>query len=299
MNYIINLDSRKDRWEKMKEQTDSLNLKVERFSAICPSWTDISQYIRKMEYNFLKKTLEGHMCYSLGATGVFESQLELWRRCIEYNKPILIFEDDITFKTKSFQKDLELLLEELENDFDMIVFFPNMEVTNIKKLNKYSILLKNPIFGAYGYYLHPDFAKKTIPFLKTMDKPFDIQVKNLYYDKPHKIYLARNYLIDTPIAFSRDSNIIQKHRNLHFDNIHTVLHVSNSIPKNYLGPFIFSKYKMRFSTISIFTKNPCRSIKMYYNNEIIFFLKHFKTHSKLDSIIHLEEKQFKIIFIQD
>ena len=43
----------------------------------------------------------------------------------------------ITFKTKSFQKDLELLLEELENDFDMIVFFPNMEVTNIKKLNKY------------------------------------------------------------------------------------------------------------------------------------------------------------------
>ena len=299
MNYIINLDSRRDRWEKMKEQTDNLNLKVERFSAICPSWTDISQYIRKMEYNFLKKTLEGHMCYSLRATGVFESQLELWRRCIEHNKPMLIFEDDITFKTKSFQKDLELLLEELENDFDMIVFFPNMEVTNIKKLNKYSILLKNPIFGAYGYYLHPDFAKKTIPFLKTMDKPFDIQVKNLYYDKPHKIYLARNYLIDTPIAFSRDSNIIQKHRNLHFDNIHTVLYVSNSIPKNYLGPFIFSKYKMRFSTLSIFTKNPCRSIKMCYNNEIIFFLKHFKTHSKLDSIIDLEEKQFKIIFIQD
>ena len=299
MNYIINLDSREDRWKKMKEQTDKLNLKVERFSAICPSWTDMSKYIKKMEFNFLKKTLEGHMCYSLGATGVFESQLELWKRCIEQNKPMLIFEDDITFKSESFQKDLELILEEINHDFDMIVFFPNMEIGKIKKFNKYSLLLKNPLFGAYGYYLNPDFAKKTIPFLKTMNKPFDIQVKNIFNDKPHKIYLARNYMIHTPVDFSRDSNIIQKYKNLHLDNIHTVLYTSSSIPKNYVGPFIYSKYKMRISQISIFTKNPCRSIKMYYKNKIVFFSKHFKTHSKIDSVIYLEEKQFKLIFKQD
>lgn len=299
MNYIINLDSRPDRWKKMKEQTDKLNLQVERFSAICPSWDNMNQYIKKMEYNFLKKTLEGHMCYSLGATGVFESQLELWRRCISQDKPMLIFEDDITFKTDTFQKDLELILEEINYDFDMIVFFPNMEVGKIKKLNKYSILLKNPIFGAYGYYLHPDFAKKTIPRLKTMDRPFDIQVKNLYNDKPHKIYLARNYLIYTPVDFSRDSNIIQKHKNLHLDNIHTTLYTSRSIPKYYTGPFIYSKYKMRLNQLSIFTKNPCRSIKMYYKDELIFHLKHFKTHSNQDSNIYLEEKQFKIIFKLD
>lgn len=299
MNYIINLDSRQDRWNKMKEQTNKLNLEVERFSAICPTWDNISPYIKKMEYNFLKKTLEGNMCYSLGATGVFESQLELWRRCIELNKPMLIFEDDIIFKTNSFQKDLNLILEEIENDFDMIVFFPNMDIGKIKKLNKYSILLKNPVFGAYGYYLHPEFAKKTIPYLQTMNKPFDIQVKNLYNEKPHKIYLARNYLIYTPVDFSRDSNIIQKNKNIHMDGIHNILYTSSYIPTNYIGPFIYSKYKMKLSQLCIFTRNPCRSIKMYYKDELIFYLKHFKTYSKQDSEIYLEEKQFKIIFKQD
>ena len=37
MNFIINLDSRKDRWKKIEQQFKNNNLSFERFSAIEPN----------------------------------------------------------------------------------------------------------------------------------------------------------------------------------------------------------------------------------------------------------------------
>ena len=292
MNYIINLDKRTDRWEKMKKQVDNLHIPIERFPAICPQWnTNISDYIKKMEFPFLKKTLEGHVSYSLGCSGVFQSQLELWKRCIEYNKPILIFEDDVTFQTNDFFSDLNDILNEINHDFDMIVFFPNIPLERLNQNiieKKYTYYLKQPIFGAYAYYLHPNFAKKTLPFLETMTSPFDIQVKKHYYDKPHKCYLSKKHLVTTPCDMSRDSNIIQRER-LHQDSIHDITFLKNPFPLKKNGPFIFSKYKIKLNLNTLFLQNPCRSIKMFYNNVLVFHSQHYKTKSTIDTEIYLEK----------
>ena len=154
MNYIINLDKRKDRWLKIKKQVDELKIPVERFSAISPQWnSNINEFIKKMEYPFLKKTLEGHSSYSLGCTGVFQSQLQLWKRCIDQDKPMLIFEDDITFQTNDFFYDLNNILVEIENNFDMIFFFPNVPITQKTIEKKFSYYLQKPIFGADNIFI--------------------------------------------------------------------------------------------------------------------------------------------------
>lgn len=299
MNYIINLDKRTDRWETIKKQVEELNIPIERFSAIYPQWnTNISDFINKMEFPFLKKTLEGHTSYSLGCSGVFQSQLELWKRCSKQEKPMLIFEDDVTFQTTDFFSDLNDILNELHHDFDMIVFFPNIPLNQIPERiieSKFTYYLKRPIFGAYAYYLHPNFAKQTLPYLETMSSPFDIQVKKHYYDKPHKCYLSKKFLVTTPCDMSRDSNIIQRIRP-HQDSM-THLKISKKpLPKEYQGSFIYSKYEIKLNLHSVFYQNPCRSIKIFYKKELLFHLYHSKTKSTLDSEIHLEKKQFNMLF---
>lgn len=299
MNYIINLDKRTDRWETMKKQVIDLDIPIERFPAIHPEWnTNISDYIEKMEFSFLKKTLEGHISYSLGCTGVFQSHHKLWEKCIEQDKPMLIFEDDITFQTTDFFKDLNDILNEVHNDFDMIVFFPNIPLHHLTQditVKKYTYYLKKPIFGAYAYYLHPNFAKKTLPFLATMRNPFDIQVKKHYYDKPHKCYLSKKYLVTTPCEMSRDSNIIQRGR-FHQDSIHHIRILKDPFPITISGPFIYSKYKTRLNLSNMFLQNPCRSIKIFYKKTLIFQSQHYITKSTLDTEIHLKKKQFDMLF---
>ena len=299
MNYIINLDKRTDRWEKIKKQMEKLNIPFERFSAICPQWdTNISDYIKKMEFPFLKKTLEGHTSYSLGCTGVFQSHHKLWKQCIDNDKPMLIFEDDVTFQTTDFFSDLNDILEEINNDFDMIVFFPNIPLNQIPQKiteNKYNYYLKQPIFGAYAYYLHPNFAKQTLPFLETMISPFDIQVKKHYYDKPHKCYLSKKFLVSTPCEMSRDSNIIQRERP-HQDSMNHLKFSKKPFPIHEKGPFIYSKYEIKLNLKSIFLYNPCRSIKLFYKNELIFYSRHHQTKSTIDTEIYLEKKQFDMLF---
>ena len=297
MNFIINLDSRKDRWKKIEQQFKNNNLSFERFSAIEPNWVDINLYFSKLKSPFLNYFLQGHSHVSLGAIGVFESQVVLWRKCLELNKPICIFEDDIIFLTKTFEEDLKTILDEIKYNFDMIVFFPNMQISNIKKINKYSLLLENPIFGAYGYCIHPDFIRKTLPSLDYITHPFDIQVKNLYNGKDHKIYLSRKNLISTPIKRTRDSNIIQR-RNYHLDNI-TNMSLIDKKSNISTKPYIFSKYKTKFLPFICFKYNVCKSMTIIYKDEIIFQYEHKFSKSEINSKIIINDIQFKTLFKQE
>ena len=62
------------------------------------------------------------------------------------------------------------------------------------------------------------------------------------------------------------------------------------------GPFIYLKYEIKLNLKTLFLQNPCRSIKLFYKNELIFHCQHYRTKSTLDSEIHLEKKQFNMLF---
>ncbi len=296
MNYIINLDSREDRWKKMekqlKEQKENLN--IERFSAIRPSWSNLDHYVSRMEKDFLLKIMTGHISHGLGTIGVFDSQYALWEKCAKENRPIMIFEDDVTFQTLEIQKELNLILNEINNDFDMICFFPNMVVTHVTQKLKYCLRTKRPIFGAYAYYLHPDFARKTLPRLQTLIRPFDIQVKDVYTGTEHKCYLSLKKLVTTPVALSRDSNIIQKSSKFPDINKNVYVTIHYSTCKN--PPFIFYKHKPKFNYRLTFRRHECASIILRYREQIIFHLEHVNSHLYEKFDCNLQEKQFNILF---
>lgn len=296
MNYIINLDSRKDRWEKMETQLKQQkeDLKIERFSAIRPSWSNLDHYVSRMEKDFLLKIITGHISHGLGTIGVFESQYALWEQCATEDRPMMIFEDDVTFQTKEMKKELDFILQEINHNFDMICFFPNMAIANVTQKLKYSIRTRRPIFGAYAYYLHPDFARKTLPKLKSFIRPFDIQVKDIYTGTDHKCYLSSKNLVTTPVALTRDSNIIQKSSK--FSDINNDVYITIHHSKCKTPPFIFFKYKPKFNYKFTFKRHECASIILRYRDEIIFHLEHVDAHFYDKFDCNLQEKQFNILF---
>ena len=296
MNYIINLDSRKDRWEKMETQLKQQkeDLKIERFSAIRPSWSNLDHYVSRMEKDFLLKIITGHISHGLGTIGVFESQYALWEQCATEDRPMMIFEDDVTFQTKEMKKELDFILQEINHNFDMICFFPNMAIANVTQKLKYSIRTRRPIFGAYAYYLHPDFARKTLPKLKSFIRPFDIQVKDIYTGTDHKCYLSSKNLVTTPVALTRDSNIIQKSSK--FSDINNDVYITIHHSKCKTPPFIFFKYKPKFNYKFTFKRHECASIILRYRDEIIFHLEHVDAHLYDKFDCNLQEKQFNILF---
>lgn len=298
MNYIINLDTRKDRWEKMenqlKEQKEDLN--IERFSAIRPTWNNLDHYVSRMGKDFLLKIMTGHISHGLGTIGVFESQKTLWERCAERNEPMMIFEDDVTFTTIELKKELGFILKEIKNDFDMICFFPNMRITGITKILEHCIHTTRPIFGAYAYYLHPDFARKTLTKLQEINRPFDIQVKDIYTGTNHKCYLSKKFLVSTPVALTRDSNIIQKEPK--YSDINNTIYITRDYSKCKTPPFIYLMYKPKFNYKLTFKRHECGTIILRYKNEIIFHLEHLTTNKTINEKFdcNLEEKQFNILF---
>ena len=94
---------------------------------------------------------------------------------------------------------------------------------------------------------------------------------------------------------SRDSDIIQRVI-YHSDNFYHTKLINNYSFHSKNNSFIFSKYQTKLNLKSVFFQNPCRSIKMFYENKLIFHLQHLRTKSNIDTEIYLEKRQFNMLF---
>ena len=84
--FVINLERSKDRREKF-DAFNSKYIKYSYYNAVDGK----TLIIDKLEPTIFKK---GSKNYSIGAIGCALSHLQLWEKCIELNRPILIMEDD-------------------------------------------------------------------------------------------------------------------------------------------------------------------------------------------------------------
>ena len=130
--------------------------------------------------------LKGTKHYTKGAIGSALSHLQLWEKCIELNKPIIIMEDD-AIVSKNFNKNVDNLMNNLlpekwdilllNYNFDSVLSFNNtnfetcVSMFNQTKVTKEhirnfidsdvnaTIAKLNYAFGISAYILHPDGAK--------------------------------------------------------------------------------------------------------------------------------------------
>ena len=75
---------------------------------------------------------------SLGAIGCSLSHIELWKKCVELNEPIIVIEDDIKF-TKDIIKSVKNSLSNIpkESHFLSLMFIPyKTHATGDKKIDK-------------------------------------------------------------------------------------------------------------------------------------------------------------------
>lgn len=275
--FVINLDKREDRWKNMKKQLEKQNLleKTTRFSAIERTWSTVP--FEKLSDSFLCKLVEGNSYSSVGAIGAYESHMKLWETCLELDEPIVIFEDDIQFTCLNFEKALENIINEIETntktDIDMITFFPKSKHDNLEKEYKYSYKLTYPIFGAFGYYITPQFILKVQDHMSLLLRPFDVQLMN-YCQKISvslSCFLSKPFLIKTPIDLKRDSNIMTKKVAMNSD-VHKLTKQEDcdyfrqrNIPFLYCNPNCF----LKFNLINFLWYNPVSHFILKKNNDII------------------------------
>jgi GR25 family glycosyltransferase involved in LPS biosynthesis len=179
--FCINLDRRKDRWEKCQKEFKKHKIyDVERVSAV--DGRDIK-----------KDTSDKHkaiMGCSLSHVKVLEEMVKQ-----KWNS-ILVLEDDVEFAdnfSESFYKSIGSIPE-----FDMLYFGGSDRKPPIKVNNIISKVTCTATTSSYAITL--PFAKKIIPEIKKLSKPVD----DLYIDFQKKIrcYIYKPHLIKQRIDYS-------------------------------------------------------------------------------------------------
>jgi GR25 family glycosyltransferase involved in LPS biosynthesis len=219
--YVINLNRRKDRWEKFTKQEAPNCLKYERFSAIDGAKLEPTEQLQRIfdgnDYNMRQ-----------GMVGCALSHIKLY---IELSNSkydaFCILEDDIEF-VPSFRDKFIHLYNSLENDWDLCYLghhmwsqyktreyfsrtaMPVCEKWDSEKSLKYSI------GGTGGYLISKKGANALLEFINRngMTNGIDtVQQKSadtlaVYYPKPHLIYsecCTVDKKVDTDIQYNHNS----------------------------------------------------------------------------------------------
>lgn len=176
--FVINLERSKDRRE-IFDNFNSKYIKYSYYNAVDGK----TLVVNKLEPTIFKK---GSKNYSNGAIGCALSHLQLWEKCIEMDKPIIIMEDD-AIVSRDFNKHINNLMNglmpkqwdiiQLNYNFDSILSYNNTnyetcncvfnktkmkkeDITNFvnSKINT-SIARLNHCFGTSAYIINPTGAK--------------------------------------------------------------------------------------------------------------------------------------------
>lgn len=180
--YCINLEHRKDRWEKCQEYFNKYNLVVERFNGV--NGKNVIDDIRK---NVL---LDGEI-------GILLTHIEIIKEAKDKGyKSIFIFEDDVEF-IEGFDEMFSVISKQIPDNFDFLYLGGNniqgstKITTNIHKIyHTYAIQsfgIKNTMFD---YILEnlPNYTKQIDVFYAELHSK-----TNSYIIKPHLCWQRADY----------------------------------------------------------------------------------------------------------
>lgn len=188
--YYINLDRRKDRDEKCREELDKSDLlkNYNRFSAVDGKKVDLDNY-RKFNVDHLED--------KRGWIGCAESHIALWEKCVELNKNILVFEDDVILKN-DYNKNMKISFDNLPTNFD-IIYYHTVTYVKYDSYNKYYFKLQNSNYSTVNYLLSPTGAKKIIKSIKPYNPSVQIDTYIVRMTRSEKL---NAYLFKLPTVYT-------------------------------------------------------------------------------------------------
>jgi GR25 family glycosyltransferase involved in LPS biosynthesis len=181
--WIINLDKSTDRFERIKKNMESLNLKYNRFSAIYGK--DITQEDLDNDINGICKTL---LC-NYGTIGCAASHKKLWSQLIDSDvNEYIILEDDALLTQKSIDiiSKLKPYIEKYNIDYLNLVcinYGCSLKKTEFK-IDEYEFGKPYIPLQTCGYIITKNGAKKLLDIIKntTYHVDFEILYVKLMYD---------------------------------------------------------------------------------------------------------------------
>jgi GR25 family glycosyltransferase involved in LPS biosynthesis len=196
--YIINLDSREDRYENCIKSLHNLNFinNYERFSAIIPDKNTISN---TMILNPLKVWRKKNRDYFKGALGCKMSHLEVLKKVLQFDnntKYILILEDDAIFENYNEQHILNALnyLENIVWD----IFYLSVNLLNKENAYKVSenVLKINKGLTTVAQLFQVNKIQKIIDLIECTEEEIDNTynlLENKYCLYPMCVYQDTSY----------------------------------------------------------------------------------------------------------
>ena len=193
--YYINLKRRPDKNKNTLVELDKSNLlrnKMKRFEAIDGKDIDLTNYLAP---GISARLLEKRR----GWIGCALSHMELWQKCVDINKPILIFEDDNVIKEEvNYDKHLETIINNFPKDFD-IVYLVTDNIVNYKPYNDLFVKAKSNNSILSAYFISPSGAQKLLDSIMPY-KPYlqiDWYINRLTHNKKINCYIYRKSIMYT------------------------------------------------------------------------------------------------------
>jgi GR25 family glycosyltransferase involved in LPS biosynthesis len=213
--WLINLDRRPDRLEKMKENIYPLFPNIQRFSAVDSKKMSITDFKEVVDSKSLPAVLENKRTYheelGSGAVGCYLSHVELWMRSLQLNKKILIFEDD-TYLMKNKLEELEQGKINIPKDYDVLLLSAQVFNSRDIKGNSHSTESVQQVYKFFGlgaYIVTPQFVHKIYPFLFPIKYQIDALMSFFsFFVDMYAVKLFYQY--DDPITDAQTSNEVNK-----------------------------------------------------------------------------------------
>lgn len=236
--YVMNLDRRPDRWEKVLRRTKKHNIDVSRFSAVDgynepakPQWEEYfnrgiqkipegidpittfkEKYLNYRHYftriHFMETKLGRKAIQSPGAWGYAMSYIEILNESIKQNYDrIIIFDDDILLH-KNFNEEFTKRMQFLKNSWSLIMLGAmqhNWDPSYINWENEYLYHCNGSSIASHAVGLHRKVFLPVLFYSQKLDLPID---EGAIYHIQH-VYAKKSYIFYPNLAIQdiADSDI--------------------------------------------------------------------------------------------
>lgn len=198
--YVITL-GKEERMLNIKNQQSKINKKINIFNGINGLKLNLDDLVEK---NILSDNpnLSKNKNHTKREIGVYLSHLNIYKKIKKDNKKgyTIIFEDDFLINSDNLLEDVKKAIQTLHSkniNFDVLFLgnSSNNYGTNISD-NLYNVNPNNKLYGLYGYVVNNNSIDKIISKINKIDRPIDVIIQDLSYNKTIDTYVLYPHLIN-------------------------------------------------------------------------------------------------------
>ena len=250
--YMISLDRiKEERAAKSLPLLKNIFPRGTRFSAVDSENIDISD---PRIHPFAVAQISNNTDYdhshisSMGQVACYLSHVELWKKCIELNEPILVAEDDQLYSEKSLQDILHTYQRiPVDSDFASIVYIPLLSHDS-ECDDLWCKIKPRSWYGTHLYYITPKTARilleNAFPIITQVDSYISHNIGNTL---PNTSSALKAYASQKKIPFTRSYGSLLNHP----PNIKKFLPESNIFWYIFLGVVV----TLIISLVILWTRN--------------------------------------------